>query len=111
MFNFAIDELKTFKGDNPAARISCSRKKPREGSYHRRNWCASTMRCSPSPNLASDFPLVLLTGTRRMELLTAKWENIDLAARTLKLTETKNGRSLLLPLPAAAVAILEALPS
>ena len=54
----------------------------------------------------SYFPLVLLTGTRRMELLTAKWENIDLTARTLKLTETKNDRTLLLPLPAAAVAIL-----
>ena len=46
-----------------------------------------------------------------MELLTARWENVDLAARTLKLIETKNGRSLLLPLPVAAVAILEALPS
>lgn len=59
----------------------------------------------------SYFPLVLLTGTRRMELLTAKWENVDLEQRTLKLTETKNGRSLLRPLPVAVVAILEALPS
>ena len=112
MFNFAIDELKTFKGDNPAARIKLFKEKPRERFLSPEELVRvnDALLAEPEP-WRSYFPLVLLTGTRRMELLTAKWENIDLAARTLKLTETKNGRSLLLPLPAAAVAILEALPS
>ena len=112
MFNCAIDELKTFKGDNPAARVKLFKEKPRERflSPEELMRVNDALLAEPEP-WRSYFPLVLLTGTQRMELLTAKWENVDLAARTLKLTETKNGRSLLLPLPIAAVAILEALPS
>lgn len=112
MFNFAIDELKTFKGDNPAARVKLFKEKPRERflSPEELMRVNDALLAEPEP-WRSYFPLVLLTGTRRMELLTAKWENVDLTARTLKLTDTKNGRSLLLPLPIAAVAILEALPS
>jgi integrase len=44
------------------------------------------------------FPLALMLGTRRAELLSVRWENVDLEARTLRLPETKAGRSHLLPL-------------
>jgi len=112
MFNYAIDELKTFKGDNPAARIKLFKEDKRERFLSPEELIrVNEALLAEREPWRSYFPLVLLTGTRRMELLTAKWENIDLAARTLKLTETKNGRTLLLPLPIAAVAILEALPS
>jgi integrase len=112
MFNYAIDELKTFKGENPAARVTLFKEKTRERflSPDELVRVNEALLQEPEP-WRSYFPLVLLTGTRRMELLAAKWENVDLTARTLKLTDTKNGRTLLLPLPLAAVAILEALPS
>jgi integrase len=57
------------------------------------------------------FPLLLLLGLRKNELLSARWTDVDLAQRTLKVPDTKAGRSHLLPLPAAAAAILEELPS
>jgi integrase len=110
MWNRAID-WKLFQGANPCSRIKQFKEKPRERflSPDELARVNQALLAEPEP-WRSYFPLVLLTGTRRMELLSAKWENVDITARTLKLAETKNGRSLLLPLPAAAVAILEALP-
>ena len=111
MWNRAID-WRVFSGDNPAARVKLFKEDKRERflSPDELVRVNEALLAEPEP-WRSYFPLVLLTGTRRMELLTAKWENVDLTARTLKLTDTKNGRTLLLPLPLAAVAILEALPS
>ena len=57
------------------------------------------------------FVLSLLLGTRRTELLSARWDQIDLEEQTLALPETKSGQPHLLPLPAAAVSLLEQLPS
>lgn len=50
-------------------------------------------------DLVRDFLLVaLFTGLRRNEIAHLKWENIDLEARTLALSATKNGDPLELPL-------------
>jgi integrase len=57
------------------------------------------------------FPLSLLLGTRRSELLSARWADMDLEQQTWRIPETKAGRSHLLPLPEAAVGILASLPS
>jgi integrase len=49
--------------------------------------------------LARDFLFVaLLTGMRRREIASLRWENIDLKARTLTVPKTKNGDPLVLPL-------------
>jgi len=58
-------------------------------------------------------PLVLLaleTAMRQGELLSLVWENVDLAAQTAHLEDTKNGESRTVPLSSRAVAVLEALP-
>jgi integrase len=52
-----------------------------------------------------------MLGTRKSELFATRWKDVDLARRTLRLTETKAGRPHLLPLPAPAIAMLESLPS
>ena len=57
------------------------------------------------------FPLSLLLGTRRGELITARWADIDFAQAVWRIPNTKSGRPHLLPLPRAAVQILEGLPS
>ena len=56
------------------------------------------------------FRLALLTAARKSELLEAKWSDVDLEGALWTIAETKMGRAHVLPLPAAAVSILEALP-
>lgn len=58
-------------------------------------------------------PLVLLaleTAMRRGELLSLRWENIDLAKQVAFLPDTKNGDSRSVPLSKAAVGLLQGLP-
>ncbi len=55
--------------------------------------------------------LDLLLGLRKGELLSSRWEYVNLNEGILTLPTTKAGRSHTLPLPEAAVALLKALPS
>jgi integrase len=54
--------------------------------------------------------LALATAMRRGELLTLKWENVDLQSRTVFLPDTKNGDSRTVPLSSVAVQVLAELP-
>ncbi len=54
--------------------------------------------------------LYLLTGARRSELLTARWENVDWNRKELKFVDTKNGKNHYLPLSDAALTALKAIP-
>jgi integrase len=57
------------------------------------------------------FFLILMLATRRTELLSARWDSVDLESRMLRLPHTKSGEPHLLPLPTFAVEILRSLPS
>jgi integrase len=52
---------------------------------------------------------LLLLGTRRSELLSARWRDFDFSAGTWKVATSKSGKENLLPLPEAAIAILRSL--
>jgi integrase len=54
--------------------------------------------------------LALATAMRRGELLSLRWEQVDLQNRTAFLSDTKNGESRTVPLSTAAVQVLAALP-
>ncbi len=54
--------------------------------------------------------LALATAMRRGELLSLRWEHVDLLGRTAFLPDTKNGESRTVPLSTAAVQVLTALP-
>lgn len=54
--------------------------------------------------------LALATAMRRGELLSLRWENIDLIGRTAFLSDTKNGDSRNVPLSTTAVQVLAGLP-
>jgi len=54
--------------------------------------------------------LGLATAMRRGELLSLRWEHVDLLGRTAFLPDTKNGESRTVPLSSVAVQVLEALP-
>lgn len=58
-------------------------------------------------------PIVLLaleTAMRRGELLSLRWQNVDLQRRTAYLPMTKNGDARTVPLSSCAVAVLKTLP-
>lgn len=54
--------------------------------------------------------LALATAMRRGELLSLRWEYVDLQNRTAFLSDTKNGESRTVPLSTAAVQVLAGLP-
>ena len=54
--------------------------------------------------------LALATAMRRGELLSLRWEDVDLQNRTAFLSDTKNGDSRTVPLSTAAVQVLAELP-
>lgn len=54
--------------------------------------------------------LLVETGMRRGELLSICWRDVDLATRTIRILNTKNGHPRRIPLTPAAVSTLAALP-
>jgi len=54
--------------------------------------------------------LALETAMRRSELLSLRWENIDLARQAALLPDTKNGKPRTVPLSIAAVEVLTSIP-
>jgi len=54
--------------------------------------------------------VLMLTGQRRGEVRTMRWEDLDLGERVWTLPDTKGGRPHVVPLPERACAILRGLP-
>jgi integrase len=71
---------------------------------------AKAVDAEPSIYVRSAIWLYLLTGIRRMELLQAKWEDVDWDRGTLRLPETKSGDEQTATLNAPSLAILQATP-
>jgi integrase len=112
MFNLA-QQWKLFKGDNPASGIKRFKEYHRERDLNveeleRLN---AALLEEPDWRWKVYFPLCVALGTRRMELLSARWDCIDLQGGTWLIPKTKTGRSLLLPLAPEIVAMLKELPS
>ncbi len=62
-----------------------------------------------SPYLALAFRLLLLTGMRRDEVLTLKWEYVDLNDGLIRLPDSKTGRKMIV-LSTAAIDLLKSAP-
>jgi integrase len=112
MFNLARD-WKMLRGENPAARIRLFKEERRERflSPEELKRVNNALTQETDWRWRTYFPLALMLGTRRSELLSLRWADIDLNQRTVRLPETKAGRPHFLPLPEPAAALLEALPS
>lgn len=63
-----------------------------------------------NPYVRAAIPLLLLTGLRKGELLSARWSDLDLERAEIRLPETKSGKSQTRILPSLAVQILRDLP-
>lgn len=64
----------------------------------------------PNQSARNALWLYLLTGARKSELLTARWEHLDWTRAELKLPDTKAGRVHYIPLSPPAVALLREIP-
>lgn len=117
VFNFAMAEYTDRQGrpvltDNPVQRLSQTRtwyRVPRRQTvikpHELKPWLQAVLGLEHTA--ARDyFLLVLLTGLRRTEALTLRWQSVDLTGRTLTVEETKNGQAHTLPLSDYLVALL-----
>lgn len=71
---------------------------------------AKAIDAEPDIYVRSALWLYLVTGARKSELLRTKWEDVDLQRRELRIRGSKSGEDYLVPLSAAAVGIIEAIP-
>jgi integrase len=112
MFNLART-WELLKGDNPAQGIKAYREEKRQRflSPEELQQVNAALAKEPDWRWRAYFPLALMLGTRKSELLAMRWQDVDLNQRTWRIPETKAGNSHLLPLPSPAAAILETLPS
>ena len=111
MFNLARD-WGHLDAPNPAMRIKFYREEKRDRflSPDELRRVNEALVEEPSLLWRAYFPLSLLLGTRRSELLSACWDDMDFDRRQWRIPSTKADRPHLLPLPNVAVEILKALP-
>jgi integrase len=100
MFSLARD-WGHLDGTNPAARIKFYHEEKRDRflSPEDLRRVNAALIDEPNPYWRACFPLSLLPGTRRSELLSARWSEMDLEQKTWRIPSTKAGRPHLLPLP------------
>ena len=109
LFNFAAGQYEDAQGkslimENPVRRLSQTRawyRVERRQTYikpHELEAWYQALKNIENETLRDYLLLILLTGLRREEAATLKWENVDLAARTFTVVKTKNNESHTLPL-------------
>ncbi|MGH6627025.1 MAG: tyrosine-type recombinase/integrase [Burkholderiaceae bacterium] len=115
LFNFAIGRYEDSKGQpligaNPVTRLSqtkawyrVERRQSIIKSHELSAWFQAVLRLdSMAPNgkaeTVRDYLIILLlTGLRRQEAARLTWDRVDLAARTIAITDTKNRQDHVLP--------------
>jgi len=79
------------------------------GSRIRANQIDLIVQATESEQLKHIVPLAVETAMRRSELLSIRWENVDLGRRSIYLDKTKNGLSRTVPLSPRALQVLQSM--
>jgi integrase len=77
------------------------------GTRIRPNQIDLIMQATESEQLKHIVPLAVETAMRRSELLSIRWEDVDLDRRSIYLDKTKNGLSRTVPLSSRALQVLQ----
>lgn len=111
MFNLAR-HWGLYSGENPATHIQFFREESRDRFVQPEELPRLFQAIGEEPNLYVRTILLtaLLTGARRSEVLTMRWEHVSLSRAEWRIPHTKAGRPHLLPLPNPLVALLSSLP-
>ena len=111
MFNLARD-WGLYLGENPATRIQFFREESRDRFVQPEELPRLFQAIAEEPNLYVRTILLtaLLTGARRSEVLTMRWDDVSLTRAEWRIPQTKAGRPHLLPLPNPLVTTLRGLP-
>lgn len=109
VYRHAASEWGYERLENPTARL----KRPAIGAGRTRRVGDAELealkRCTQSSELPTVIDLAVETGMRLSEIVTLRWERVDLRTRTLELVDTKNGYGRVVPLSTRAVGVLSAL--
>lgn len=89
-------------------RVSNARNRRLEGDEE--SWLLESLSKCRNTWMRPAFVLAIETAMRQSELLSLEWKNVDLARRTARLPDTKNGTERIVPLSTRAIAVLESLP-
>jgi len=119
MANSALEVLRTvyaraiefgYPGENPARGITPFAKHKRDRFIQSDELPAffTALAADTSDDFKHFVLLSLLTGARRTNVLSARWQDVDLIAKTWRIPDTKSGEPLLLPLVPEAIEIFEA---
>ena len=111
MFNLARD-WGLYAGENPATHIPFFREESRDRFVQPEELPRLLQAIAEEPNIYVRTVLLtaLLTGARRAEVLTMRWEEVSLTRAEWRIPHTKAGRPHLLPLPHALVTLLRRVP-
>ena len=111
MFNLARD-WGLYAGENPATRIQMFREESRDRFVQPEELprLFQAIAEEADPAVRAVVLTALLTGARRTEVLTMRWDEVSLTRAEWRIPYTKAGRPHLLPVPHALVATLRRLP-
>ena len=99
-------------GRNPCSKVKADRENPSRSrvlSPDEMGRLLTVLEKEVDRHAATAVLLAVLTGARRGEILSLKWEQLNLEEGFARLPDSKSGRPRFLPLPAQAVEALKAL--
>jgi integrase len=107
MYNKAIEW--GYEGTNPCSGIKKFKEKSRERFLQTEELPRffESLNSEINDTFRDYFYISLLTGARRRNVTSMNWKDINFAANTWKIEETKNGESQIIHLPEHAIAILQ----
>jgi integrase len=111
MFNLVRDWW-LYAGENPATRIQMFREESRDRFVQPEELprLFQAIAEEADPAVRAVVLTALLTGARRTEVLTMRWDDVSLTRAEWRIPQTKAGRPHLLPVPHVLVSTLRSLP-
>ncbi len=122
LFNFAAGKYEDAQGrslitENPVKRLSqtrawyrVERRQTFIQAHELKAWYQGVQKLE-NVGLRDYFMLTILTGLRRQEAASLRWEQVDMKAKTLKIIDTKNNVPHTLPLSTYLLNLLQARPA